>query len=281
MMKFNPSIVMIALAFAGFSAADQGRTEIGPTDIFPIVIDTPGSYVLTADLHVTTEDTRAIEITADNVNLDLGGHVIRGPGASSIEGTGIFGAAVSGISVHNGSITEIAEGVNLSGTSGNTGANRLSDLTIGHCGLEGLNFSGGSARDIVVHDAGLVGMANYGFTCEDCSISNVTVKASFFGILILRGTAENCTAVGNVHSGISLRGASLIGGAAIENGGNGIEASFGSVIAETVVRGNDGWGISLGADNNCNVVNSTGYDNGSGNIKNCGVGNGCHQNYLP
>ena len=40
-MRFNLSLVLIVLAFTGFSAADQGRTEIGPTDTFPIVIDTP------------------------------------------------------------------------------------------------------------------------------------------------------------------------------------------------------------------------------------------------
>jgi hypothetical protein len=75
--------VFVILAICGGVGADQGRTEIGPTDTFPIVIDTPGSYVLTADLHMVTAGTAAIEITADNVTLDLGGHVVRGPGSGA------------------------------------------------------------------------------------------------------------------------------------------------------------------------------------------------------
>jgi hypothetical protein len=280
-MRNSLGFVLALLLSSGLASADQGRTEIGPSETFPIVIDTPGSYVLTVDLHLTTDDTTVIEITADNVDLDLGGHLIRGPGASSVEGIGIHGANVSGVSIHNGSITEIAEGIRLDGSAGFTGANRLSDLTVSHCGLEGVSIHGGTARDLIVHDVGMAGMSGDGFVCTDCSISNVTVRASFYGIFILRGTAENCTAVDNTHSGFTLRGASLVGGAAIQNGGSGIDASFGSVISTTVVRGNTGWGISMGEDNNCNVVNSTGYNNGSGSIRNCGVGNGCHQNYLP
>ena len=216
-MRNSLGFILIVLLSAGVASADQGRTEIGPTDTFPIVIDTPGSYVLTANLHVTTDNTKAIEITADNVDIDLGGHIIQGPGTSSVEGAGIYGINVSGVTIHNGSITEIASGIDLVGTAGYSGANRFFDLTISRCGFDGLNFDGGSARDIVVHDVGMAAMMGNGFTCTDCTISNVTVRSSFDGIFILRGTAANCTSQGNFLSGFVLRGASLSGGSAVGN----------------------------------------------------------------
>lgn len=280
-MLRNLTIIICLLALPGIAVADQGRTEIGPTDVFPIVIDTPGSYVLTADLYVTTDDTIAIELTADDIDLDLGGHVIRGPGDSSVEGTGIYGVNVSGVTLHNGSITEIADGINLIGTAGYTGANRFFDLTISHCGNYGIMFAGGSARDMVVHDVGMASMMGGSFTCTDCSISNVTVRASFDGFLVLRGTLENCTSEGNFFSGFNLRSSALNGGAAVRNGFNGINVSFGSVVVGATVNDNDGVGLSLNVGGNNNVINCTGYDNAGGNSTGCGDGNGCHQNYLP
>ena len=70
-------------------------------------------------------------------------------------------------------------------------------------------------------------------------------------------------------------------GSAVQNGGNGITASFGSVVVASSASDNFGWGIHLTPGSNCNAVNNTGYDNGSGNVTGCNDGNGCHQNYLP
>ena len=82
-MKRHPTIMVIAtvgLLAAGGLAADDGRIEIGPTDTFPIVIDEPGSYILTTDIEVVEEDVNAIEIRGwGQITLDLGGHVIQGP----------------------------------------------------------------------------------------------------------------------------------------------------------------------------------------------------------
>jgi hypothetical protein len=280
-MRSSSLAVFVVLAVCSVVAADQGRSEIGPSVTFPIIIDTPGSYVLTTDLHVTAAETNAIEITVDNVTLDLGGHLVRGPGPSSVEGVGIFGWFVSKVSIRNGSVTGFGTGIKVGGSGGYEGVNRFEGLSISDCGSDGIRFNGGTARDIVVQNIGFASASGFGFVCTDCSISDVTVRSSFYGFLVLRGTAGNCTAIGNEYSGFDLRGSALTGGAAVDNGDTGIVASFGSLVVATTVRDNGGFGIDLNSNGNNNVINCTGYNNTDGNISGCADGNGCHQNYLP
>ncbi|MCP4898789.1 MAG: hypothetical protein GY906_17600, partial [bacterium] len=171
-MKRTVTVTMMALAVAGFAAADQGLTEIGPTTSFPIVIDTPGSYVLTADLHVTTVGVNGIQIDVDNVTLDLGGHVIRGPGVGSASGTGIYGYKRENVTIRNGAVTEFANGINLDVSTSSYNGIRLRDLTVSYCTTQGVKFDGGTARDIVVHNIAYAGGSGNGLRCSFCSISN-------------------------------------------------------------------------------------------------------------
>lgn len=280
-MKTELSLILIVLAIAGFSSADQGRVEIGPTDTFPIVIDEPGSYVLTADLHMTSagSGTTMIEVNADNVTLDLGGHVLRGPGADS-NGIGVSGHDRTGVTVHNGTVTELGTGVVFFQGSG-AGVNRFHDLSISHIGFgPGLGFSGGTANDIVVQDVSATAFTSPGVSCGRCSLSNVMVRSCYEGIKVNRGSAANCSAIEN-GTGFILRDATLTGGAAIDNNYTGVHANWQSAVIGVAVSGNGMWGISLDAGGNNNVVNCTGGNNTSGNISGCGDGNGCHQNYLP
>lgn len=279
-MRTNPVFTLVFLAISGIAAADQGRIEIGPTDVFPIVIDQPGSYVLTADLHMAETATAAIEITADNVTLDLGGHVIRGPGVG-VNATGISGSGRTGVSVFNGTLTEFSGGIVFGEGGSDTGVNRFYDLAISHIEFgPGLGFSAGEAHDIVVEDVSVTTMVAAGVSCGNCALNNVTVRSSYQGISVTQGTIVNCSAIEN-NTGFVLRSASLTGGAAINSGYSGIRAYFQSTIVGVTVSGNDGWGIYLDPDGNNNVVNCAGGDNTVGNISGCGDGNGCHQNYLP
>jgi hypothetical protein len=280
-MRMGAYSLIFVLGVCSAAVADQGRTEIGPTDTFPIVIDTPGSYVLTADLHLTNagSGTTMIEVNADNVTLDLGGHVLRGPGADS-NGTGVFGEGRTGVTVHNGTVTELGSGVVFFQDSG-TGVNRFHDLGISHIGWgSGLGFSGGTAHNIVVVDVSAVQLVGEGVSCSACTLSNVTVRSSYIGIRITDGSATNCLAIDN-ELGFSLRNASLTGGAAIGNGGVGVRARYRSMVVGVTVSGNGTWGIELDSGGGSNAVNNTGGDNGTGNVNGCADGNGCHQNYLP
>ena len=278
-MKSTAAVTMIALAITGFAAADQGRTEIGPTTTFPIVIDTPGSYVLTADLHVTTVGVvHAIQINADDVTIDLGGHVFRGPGEASASETGIYGFNRSNVTIRNGTVTEFTTGVLLSGSE--SLGNRFSDLTISHCGVQGLNFDNGSAKDIVVHNNGRVGLVGSGLICSYCSISNVTAKENFIGINVQYGAIENSASSYNLDDGFRLNTSSITGGSAGHNGADGVGAWHGSAVIGVSVVNNDGWGIELLANGSNNVVNCAGAYNTLGGISGCASGNGCVQNYV-
>ncbi len=269
---------IISVFIAGAVMADQGRTEIGPTDTFPIVIDTPGSYVLTADLHVTDPGVNGINITAENVVLDLGGHVVRGAGSGSGSNYGILGDHVDEMVVFNGSVREFDKGITV--ISDGIGNGRFHDLTISNCDSSALSFVGGSAYHITAQSNGLSASHGTAVYCGFCTMSNVVARYNNNGISVQYGSAENCTASENLGFGIQVVGSSLTGGAAIANGGNGVSL-FGSVVSGVAAFENQEWGFFLESDSNSNVVNCTGYANVLGNQSGCGDGNGCHQNYLP
>jgi hypothetical protein len=237
------------------AAANGGRIAIGPTTSFPIVIDEPGSYVLTADLNLTEENINAIEINADDVTLDLSGHVIQGPNAPY--GKGIYSINSQNLTVHDGIIRGFYDG-------------------------------------IYVWEIGPTG---------GCIIQNITAGNNIgYGIFVHRAVVENCLAYSNTDGGIVVGDGSVVrGSSALENGSAGISLSASSAI-DCVARGNEshgihigslglvsgcnisdngGYGIYMEANSRSNVVNSVGYGNVDGNVVNCGVGNGCHQNYLP
>jgi hypothetical protein len=76
--------------------------------VFPIKI-TPGSYRLASDLTVASPTADAIDITVDNVTLDLNGFSTIGPGTESATGSiGINGSRASGVTVTNGTVTAMA-----------------------------------------------------------------------------------------------------------------------------------------------------------------------------
>lgn len=69
--------------------AKAGGVTPGDTPLFPVLISQPGSYRLTGNLDVTdasarpggtlAENTTAIQVTADDVTIDLNGFMIKGP----------------------------------------------------------------------------------------------------------------------------------------------------------------------------------------------------------
>src|SRR5712692_4005736 len=71
-------------AVDGVVLIDQNRALAGgvtPGDApgFPVTISVPGSYRLSGNLTVPDANTTAIQVTADNVTLDLNGFSIIGP----------------------------------------------------------------------------------------------------------------------------------------------------------------------------------------------------------
>lgn len=93
--------------------ANAGGITPGDAPGFPVTLSRPGSYQLTGNLIVTTASLSAIEITSDDVSLDLNGFSLvgiagcNGEGATLVctpsgSGVGVFAHAREGISVRNG-----------------------------------------------------------------------------------------------------------------------------------------------------------------------------------
>jgi hypothetical protein len=241
------------------AVATGGRTRIEATTSYPIVIDQAGSYVLTADLTVTAPDVDAISIEADNVTLDLAGHCLVGP--SSGTGRGIYSAERQNIRVRNGVVSGFDYGLQIS--AGSFGGGNI---------VTGVTASDNVSCGIMANNA----------IIEDCyAFSNDGV-----GIRTVRGSIvrDSCARSNGSH-GISLHESSAVDCVAVENGGDGIHitatAYSGSLIQGCNVSHNDCYGIYMEAHDNDNVVNCVGYNNGDGNVMNCGVGNDCYQNHLP
>jgi hypothetical protein len=110
--------------------ADTGRIEISQKDLLspPYLINAPGSYILTGPLVVTQSAVNAIWVTANNVDLDLNGFTILGPGNTTV--SAIFQSSGNrNLKVRNGYLQNwagsSAYGVNASGSQ-----NTLEDLVV-------------------------------------------------------------------------------------------------------------------------------------------------------
>ena len=101
MRLFTPSVAWFALAALTLGSApayaqklitqakvNTGNFTPGDAPGFPLTISVRGAYKLTGNLTVPNADTTAIQITADNVTLDLNGFGIYGP---AVEGFGSGG----------------------------------------------------------------------------------------------------------------------------------------------------------------------------------------------
>ncbi len=174
-MKTRHILATLALFACQPTWAAEGRIELnqtcavslgcmsGDTAGFPITISESGSYVLSSNLTTTSTSVHVIEVTADNVDIDLNGFSIVGPASCSGNGpncTGTGSAAsdgikhsASGLQIHDGIITGMAR-------YGIAGANNvLIDKMI----IRGNGSSGISATFAIVTDSVIKENGGYGF----------------------------------------------------------------------------------------------------------------------
>ncbi|GAB4171771.1 MAG: hypothetical protein Kow0020_06620 [Wenzhouxiangellaceae bacterium] len=85
----------------------------GDSGGFPVTIANPGSYRLTSNLNTTSANTTLIEVTADNVSIDLNGFSLTGPASCSGSsvvctntgtGIGINASSRENVRVYNGTV---------------------------------------------------------------------------------------------------------------------------------------------------------------------------------
>jgi len=104
------------LGFAASAGAVDGTIEINQAKVmahggFPYVISTANtSYRLTGSLTVSSTTADAIDVSANNVTIDLNGFSITGPGTPS--GSGIAGLDAN-LTVENGTVIAFGSGTGV------------------------------------------------------------------------------------------------------------------------------------------------------------------------
>jgi hypothetical protein len=262
-----------AHAVDGVVLIDQARAAAGhvtPHDTpgFPVTISTPGSYRLSGNLTVARPNTTAIEITSDNVTLDLNGFSILGPtvctpGANksvscspSGSGIGVNAPTEENITVSNGVVSGMGlGGINLGGA--NSRAERIQAYSNGSYGINATIASNNTA-------------ANNGTVGITSTIASNNTSANNGGDGIdSPGTVNNC--VSNNNGGIGISAVTANNSSSTNNETSGILAN--TAIGNTAT-GNVGYGIEAGTANN----NFSSNNGGNGIVANTAVGNTANAN---
>jgi hypothetical protein len=256
-MRFNRLPLALSMLFAGclVAHAGNGRLEInqtcaensgcfaGDTPGFPVQITSHGSYVLTGSLQVPAA-TDGVEVTAENVTIDLNGFSIEGPvtctgtpvtGCSASSGAqGVDASSQRGTTVTAGSISGFgASGVHLGDHA------TASQLRVSENASSGLSV-GGHSR---VEDIRSERNANYGVDTG------------------VQSTVENAVAFGNGYRGIATDdGSTIVDSSSSQNADIGIFAGSHNTVRGVSSTSNQDDGIML-YNGNSVLVDSTAGDN--------------------
>jgi len=239
-----------------------GAVTDGDTPGFPVRISQPGSYRLIGNLRVTpfSADTSAIEITSDDVTLDLSGFAILGPTVASGmpvtkceplgTGIGIDARRQTNITILNGTI----RGMGLYGIW--IGGGRVERVSISHSGRIGIigsGFGGNAFIDNVVSRNGHDGISAHGY--GGSRVTGNTVSSN--GRVGIRAETPGA----NTVTGNTVTGNALIGILATGDGS--------AVVSENSVTGNHGHGILVSSVGGSLVRgNATTHNGGSGIVAN-------------
>ena len=224
---------------------------------FPYVISEPGSYKLTGNLTVPDELTSAIEVSADDVTLDLNGFSIIGvvqcteaDGVISCDaepesGTGGSGVtspfAARNIVVRNGAIRGMgAYGILIS----------RSALVEGVRALENVEAGIAIGQGVII---GCLGRLNgVGIFVENgIAANNIAVFNRFDGIRVERGVMENNVSESNSRNGIRSIVSALVAKNRVANNGEAaLNLSEDSGYADNVIEGTVTGGRPIG----CNLI---------------------------
>lgn len=189
---------------------------------YPIVLSTTGSYTLAENL-TGCAGKNGIEISANNVTLDLGGFSIVSAGGDGIKST----AGCGSCEVRNGIVTQAgAAGINMATSNGA----RVTNVHVATIGLEGIILGAFTTLDnCTVLTVGLSAVRNgveapgLGSAISDCEIAG----ASGHGVRLgSRGTLRDCVVSANGQMGVLISGSeSLVTGCNVtRNGQQGIVA---------------------------------------------------------
>lgn len=186
----------------------------------PATISSPGFYFITKDL-TSSSAAHGINITVDNVTLDLMGFSLIGPDSHSESTNGIhMEEGRSNVEIRNGTVRNFpGNGIYEPSSAPSTAGHRILDMRIIGNGKSGIRMVG--ANHIV----------------------------------------ERCTVWGNDDDGITTGvGSKITGNVCYKNKGNGIYTDFGSTVTNNSSYSNGAYGIYLTgncyADQNCAYGNA-------------------------
>jgi len=221
------------------------------------IIDTPGSYMLTADL-VATGGKSGIRIDSDNVSIDLRGFSVNGAASPNTFGSGIFtNNSRRNISVKGGNVRNFG-GYGITGpmTVAHFEDLSVSDNKLGQ--LEVFNASDSIARNIRVRATSGEMDLQLG---PNSIVEGCTIEGGAAGIFIASGSVTKCTVMGvsgvGIHCGSGVVSdcvvSNLTSSSSFNNGG--IVADGAVRIERCVVSNSVSAGIFLGGD--CHVSDCT------------------------
>lgn len=259
-----------AQTMKSLSQIDAHITQIGDKRIAisaaGTVINTPGSYYLTANI-TAAAGGNGIQVAADNVTIDLNGFAIIGQGTSGTPAGIAITETHSNLCVKNGTITGFnGDGIGGSGLVGIVSSSRFEHLTVTGNQADGINIKDDSdVLDCVVTKNEFEGI-NVG---DGCRIMNCVASGATTGDGIQGGhhvAVESCTLAGNASDGVSVDFGGLIHNCVVRaNGFDGIYCSGGSRILDNLVDVNHHNGIYTGAfpqDNASRIEGNTCTYNG-------------------
>jgi hypothetical protein len=237
--------------------------KVTPLDApgFPVTISQPGSYRLSGNLQLPDAATTGIEITADNVTLDLNGFTIAGPNVCTpnptrctFSGGGIGVMAVGPPGVVSPENVRVMNGV-VRGMGGH-GIRMMGDGTL----VQNVVSTNNGGPGIVVGEGSIIdsvaklnqsGAAIVGLIVRGCTAAN-----NVFGIFVRPGgIASGNVAISNAATGISLTNATATGNTANNNGSYGIDATCPGVLVNNTADGNAVGNIRTNGA--CSAANNT------------------------
>lgn len=239
----------------------EPRTVIrnDPDFLVPVVISSPGSYVLGEDIQALGGQ-HGIEIAASDVTLDLNGFAVTGNlEVGSIDGIHVSesspGVNRTNVAISNGVVRNFGR----NGVFASTAANSIvQHVRVSDCGLSA--------------DGGLGIAAGFGSSVSHCVVTRCRIGTDIFnprgiGIVVLHGSSiSHCASNENEADGFSVGiGSSAVNCAARLNGEDGFDTGNGVVLADCAARQNVGRGIFC--PQRCVIKGCSATDNGSHGIE--------------
>jgi hypothetical protein len=259
--------------FAQTAAPSVAATAISKV---PFLISKPGLYLLKKDLVFTPTigaQGQAITINADDVTLDLGGHVISVNAATpqnatnTTVGIGLASAPTIHATIRNGVLRNFNQGINMD-IIGVPARVLVEDMVISNSGIGGIHIQATSVevRRCKILDTGYnqaltttIGIEAFGegvTRIVDNEVANSTFSGGFLavGIRTTSGLVERNRVLAPAVIGIDCSGKSF----AVDNVISGCQTGIKSASAAVKYRGNttlncttpfDG-GTAVGTENN-------------------------------